>query len=115
RGVVPHTIVRSAVAYGPEDRFTTSLATSLALSPGFFFLPSGGTTPLQPLWIEDLATALGWALDAAGPVGRSYEIGGPEVLSLREVVELVMSAARLRRMLIEARPWALRAVFRVGE
>ena len=115
RGAVPHTIVRSAVAYGPEDRFTTSLATTLALSPGLFFLPSGGTTPLQPLWIEDLATALVWALDEEGLVGRTYEVGGPEVLTLREVVELVMSAARIRRMLVEARPWALRALFRLGE
>jgi len=115
RGAIPYTIIRSALAYGPEDRFTTSLAMTLALSPGLFFLPSGGTTPLQPLWIEDLATAIVWALDEDGLIGRTYEIGGPEVLSLREVVELVSSAARIRRMLVEARPWALRAVLRLGE
>jgi NADH dehydrogenase len=115
RGSIPYTIIRSAVAYGPEDRFTTSLATTLALSPGLFFLPSGGTTPLQPLWIDDLATALVWALDEDGLVGRTYEIGGPEVLTLREVVELVMAATRIRRMLVEVRPWALRALLRVGE
>jgi NADH dehydrogenase len=115
RGVVPYTIVRSAAAYGPEDRFTTSLAMTLALSPGFFFLPSGGTTPLQPLWIDDLATALVWALDEEGLVGRTYEVGGPEHLTLREVVELVMAAAHLRRVLVEARPWALRALLRLGE
>jgi NADH dehydrogenase len=115
RGAVPYTIVRSAIAYGPEDRFTTSLATTLALSPGVFFLPSGGTTPLQPLWVEDLATALVWALDEDGLLGRTYEIGGPENLSLRDVVELVMSVAHLRRLLVEARPWALRGVYRLGE
>jgi NADH dehydrogenase len=115
RGGVPHTIIRSAIAYGPEDRFTTSLATTLALSPGLFFLPSGGATPLQPLWVEDLATALVWALDEDGLVGRTYEVGGPEVLSLREVVELVMTEARLRRMLVEARPWAVRGLVRLGE
>ena len=115
RGVVPYTIVRSAVAYGPEDHFTTSLATTLALAPGFFFLPSGGTTPLQPLWIEDLATALAWALDEDGLVGRTYEVGGPEILTLRDVVGMVMSAARIRRVLVEARPWAVRALVRAGE
>jgi NADH dehydrogenase len=115
RGAVPYTIVRSAAAYGPEDRFTTSLAMTLALSPVAFFLPGGGATPLQPLWIEDLATALVWALDEDGLLGRTYEVGGPEYLTLREVVELVMRSAHLRRVLVEARPWALRALFRLGE
>jgi NADH dehydrogenase len=115
RGAVPYTIIRSAAAYGPEDHFTTSLAATLAVAPGLYFLPSGGTTPLQPLWIEDLATALVWALDEDGLVGRSYDVGGPESLTLREVVELVMAATRIRRLLVEARPWALRLVYRLGE
>jgi NADH dehydrogenase len=112
---LPYTIVRSAAAYGPEDRFTTSLAMTLAFSPGFYFLPSGGQTALQPLWVEDLATALVWSLDEAGLVGRTYEIGGPEVLSLREVLELVMEAGRTRRWPVEARPWLVRAWLRAAE
>jgi NADH dehydrogenase len=115
RGRVPYTILRSSAVYGPEDRFTTALAMTLALSPGLFFLPSGGTTLLQPLWIGDLATALVWALEEDGLVGRTYEAGGPEYLTLREIVQLVMGAARIRRLLAEARPWALRVFFRLGE
>jgi NADH dehydrogenase len=114
-GTLPYTIVRSAVVFGAEDRFTTSLAMTLALSPGIFLLPSGGRTPLQPLWIDDLATALVWALDEDALTGRTYEIGGPEYLTLRDVVELVMAACRIRRTLVEARPWLLRGLFRAGE
>jgi NADH dehydrogenase len=115
RGSLPYTIIRSAVAYGPEDRFTTSLAMTLALAPGLFFLPSGGKAALTPLWVEDLATALVWSLEEEGLVGRTYEIGGPEILTLREVVDLVMTATRIRRMPVEARPWLLRGLFRAGE
>ena len=114
-GEVPHIIVRAAVIYGSEDRFTTSLAMTLAVSPGIYFLPGNGSVPLQPLWVGDLATALVWALDEEGLIGRTYEIGGPEYLSWKEIVELVMEAARLRRVLAEVRPPVLRAAFRLGE
>jgi NADH dehydrogenase len=115
RSEVPYTIVRAAAIYGPEDRFTTSLAMTLALSPGIYFLPGNGSVPLQPLWVGDLATALVWALDEQGLVGRTYEVGGPEILSWREVVELVMEAGRLRRVLAEVPPPVLRGAFRLGE
>lgn len=115
RGEVPYTIVRAAAVYGPEDRFTTSLAMTLALSPGIYFLPGNGSVPLQPLWVGDLATALVWALDEPGLIGRTYEIGGPEILSWREIVGLVMDAGRLRRVLAEVPPPLLRAAFRLGE
>ena len=114
-GSIPFTIVRSSAVYGREDRFTTSLAMTLALSPGVFFLPSGGTTPLQPLRVEDLVTALVWALDEDGLLGRTYEVGGPEYLTLREIVELVMTEGRLHRAVVEARPWVLRGLYRLGE
>ena len=115
RSEVPYTIVRAAAVYGPEDRFTTSLATTLAVSPGIYFLPGNGSVPLQPLWVDDLATALVWALDEEGLVGRTYEVGGPEVLSWKAIVELVMAAGRLPRILAEVRPPLLRAAFRLGE
>jgi len=115
RGGVPYTILRSATLYGPEDRFTTSLAMTLALAPLVFFLPAGGAARLQPLWIEDLATALLWALEEEGLLGQTYEVGGPEVLTLREVVEMIMRVTHIARWLVEARPWALRIVYRLGE
>ena len=115
RAEVPYTIVRTAAVYGPEDRFTTSLAMTLALSPGIYFLPGDGSVPLQPLSVGDLATALVWALDEQGLVGRTYEVGGPEYLSWKEIVELVMEAGRLRRVLAEVPPLVLRAAFQLGE
>jgi NADH dehydrogenase len=95
-----HTIVRGSVLFGPEDTFTSGLAMLLAAAPGFLPLPSKGSTLVQPLWVEDLVTCLTWALDEPETVGRTYELGGSEYLSLRQVAETVMRASGQRRLLV---------------
>ena len=95
-----HTIVRGSVLFGPGDTFTSGLAMLLAAAPGFLPLPSKGATLVQPLWVEDLVTCLTWALDEPETVGRTYELGGSEYLSLRQVAEAVMQASRQRRLLV---------------
>ena len=60
---VPYTILRTALLFGRQDNFTTSLAMLLGISPLFFPIPGDGSTLLQPLWVDDLATAITWALD----------------------------------------------------
>jgi NADH dehydrogenase len=95
-----HTIVRGSVLFGPGDTFTSGLAMLLAAAPGFLPLPSKGATLVQPLWVEDLVTCLTWALDEPETVGRTYELGGSEYLSLRQVAEAVMQASRQKRLLV---------------
>ncbi|MFO8036018.1 MAG: NAD(P)H-binding protein [Anaerolineales bacterium] len=95
-----YTIIRSAVVYGKNDHFTTGLAKLLQLIPFFFFLPGEGDTLIQPLWIEDLATALVWALDDDSTRKGLYKIGGPEQLSFREVVETLLQALDIQRRLV---------------
>ncbi|TFG50030.1 MAG: NAD-dependent epimerase/dehydratase family protein [Anaerolineales bacterium] len=58
-----YTILRTGIVYGPNDRFTTSLARLIQAIPLVFPLPGQGDTLLQPLWIEDLANILLWSLD----------------------------------------------------
>jgi uncharacterized protein YbjT (DUF2867 family) len=64
---IDYTILRSAILFGPGDFFTTLLACLASAQPIFFLLPGDGDTVLQPLWVEDLATGLAWALDDEGP------------------------------------------------
>jgi NADH dehydrogenase len=109
RGEVPVTILRSAVVFGAGDRFTCPLARLMAYSPFAFPVPGDGSTLLQPLWVEDLAACIVWALDEPGTIGQTYEIGGPEFLTLREILTLVMEASRHRRALVSVRPPYLRA------
>jgi uncharacterized protein YbjT (DUF2867 family) len=97
---VPYTIIRSSVVFGPEDRFTNNLARLLRTAPGFFPIPSSGRTLLQPLWVEDLVTCLLWALQNPEMVNQTYEVGGGEYFTLREVLEILMNITRTRRLLL---------------
>jgi NADH dehydrogenase len=110
RSGLDYTILRTAIVYGPGDNFTTGLAKLLRGVPFFFLLPHGGEMLLQPIWIEDLVTCLTWALDDDDTRNQVYEIGGPEFLTLREVVHEVMRATKTHRALISMHPAVLRAL-----
>ncbi len=110
RSGVPHTIFRSSVVYGPEDHFTTNLARLLQVSPVFFPLPGSSRTVIQPLWVEDLVTVLLWSLDDEATLNQTYEIGGSEFFTVRQVVETLMQVTRHHRALFELHPVFLRAL-----
>lgn len=110
RSGVPHTIFRSAVVFGPEDHFTTSLASLLRAAPFFFPLPGSSRSVIQPLWVEDLVTVLMWSLDDEGTINRTYEVGGSEYFTVQQVVETIMQATRIQRTLFEMHPVLLRAL-----
>jgi uncharacterized protein YbjT (DUF2867 family) len=97
---VPYTILRGSILFGPGDSFTTGLAMLLAAAPGFLPLPSKGETLVQPLWVEDLVTCLTWALESPETIGQTYELGGSEYISLRDVVQTVMEVTRQPRLLV---------------
>ncbi|MFM8323083.1 MAG: SDR family oxidoreductase [Chloroflexota bacterium] len=110
RSRLKHTILRTAIVFGPNDGFTTGIARILALNPLLFLLPGDGSVQLQPLWVEDLVTCLTWAMQDPDSQNRTYDIGGPEYLSFRQVVELVMQATGQRRLLVSTPPPYLRAL-----
>jgi NADH dehydrogenase len=111
RSGVPYTIIRSSVVFGPEDRFTTTLAALLRAVPFFFPIPSDGRTLLQPLWVEDLVTSLVWTLENSTTINQTYEIGGGEYFTLRQVLETLMSVTHTRRVLVPLPPPYMRALF----
>jgi len=97
---VPYTILRSAVVYGPGDQFVSGLAMLLKKIPGVFLMPGEGNVYLQPLWIEDLVSALEIALDHPQLENQSLAIGGPEYLTLNQMVNLIMEALGLKRWVV---------------
>jgi uncharacterized protein YbjT (DUF2867 family) len=105
-----YTILRSAILFGPHDRLTTGLANILTSIPFAFMIPGEGNTLLQPLWVEDLATCMAWALDENATRNQVVEIGGPEYLPFRQVVETVMQATGVHRRLVAIKPPYLRAL-----
>ena len=107
---VPHTIVRSSIVFGPEDHFTTNIANLLRRSPGIFPIPGDGQTRIQPLWVEDLVTCLVWAMENPKMVNQTYEVGGSEYFTLRQMVENIMQVIGKRRLLVTISPPFLRAM-----
>jgi NADH dehydrogenase len=85
------TIIRPSLVFGPEDQLTNRLA-GLARLP---FLPViAAQRKFQPVYVRDLAQAIARAaLDPARHGGQTYEIGGPQVMSMRELHAAVVEAA----------------------
>jgi NADH dehydrogenase len=110
RSGVPHTIFRTSVVFGPEDHFTTNLARLIQIAPGFFPLPASSRAVVQPLWVEDLVTVLLWSLDNESTINQTYEIGGSEYFTVRQLVEIMMRTTRRSRILFELHPVLLRAL-----
>lgn len=99
------TIVRPSVVFGPEDGFFNRFAAMARFSP-VLPLIGGGTTRFQPVYVGDVAEAMARMLDDDGTRGRSYELGGPQVYSFKELLELTLAAIGRRRLLLPLPFWA---------
>jgi NADH dehydrogenase len=93
------TIMRPSVVFGPEDQFTNRFAALARMSP-MLPLIGGGLTKLQPVYVGDVATAVADAVDGKTKAGATYELGGPEVLTMREIMEIILATTERRRMLV---------------
>jgi NADH dehydrogenase len=92
------TIFRPSVIFGAGDSFLNMFAKLAAIAP---VLPIGGAhVRFQPVWVEDVSRAFVNSLDNEATVGRSYELAGPKVYTLRELVRFAAEAAGHRRPVI---------------
>jgi len=98
------TIIRSSLAYGPRDNFTNPLAQLLSVAPGILPLPGDGNSLLQPIWIEDLVSCLAWSIEHDECLNAVVEIGGPEHLTINDVLKLMMSSMDRSRYISFLRP-----------
>jgi len=80
------TVLRPSVVFGAEDRFLNLFASLQALSP-FVPLPCASAR-FQPVWVRDLAQALWCCVNRIDTAGKVFEVVGPEVFTLRELVRL---------------------------
>jgi NADH dehydrogenase len=93
------TILRPSVVFGPEDQFTNRFAGLAQISP-MLPLIGGGLTKLQPVYVGDVAAAVADAVDGKTKSGAAYELGGPEVLTMREIMEIILATVERERMLV---------------
>ena len=79
------TILRPSVIFGAEDKFLNLFADLQAVAP---FMPlAGSSTRFQPVWVADVARAVAVCLQKPDTIGQTYELCGPDVLTLGELVK----------------------------
>jgi len=92
-------IMRPSIVFGPEDQFTNRFAALARLAPALPLI-GGGITKMQPVYVGDVATATADAVDGKARGGATYELGGPEVLSFREIIEIILEITDRKRALV---------------
>ena len=81
------TIFRPSVIFGAHDSLLNRFAQLLPLSRGWIPLARAATR-FAPVWVSDVAAAFERALIDPATIGHSFDLGGPETLTLKELVEL---------------------------
>ncbi len=85
--------------FGPEDQFFNRFASLARISPALPLI-GGGKTKFQPVFVGDVAKAVLAALTGSAKAGATYELGGPEILTMRDVMERVLAYTMRRRLLV---------------
>src|SRR5262249_40417889 len=88
-------VLRPAPVFGPEDQLfnrCAELARRLPLLPLV-----GGDTPVQPIYVGDVANAITAACAGGAQAGTVYELGGPEVITLRHLCDRAQQWSGRRR------------------
>ncbi|MFO7476824.1 MAG: complex I NDUFA9 subunit family protein [Methyloceanibacter sp.] len=93
------TVLRPSVVFGPEDDFFNRFAKLARIAP-VLPLIGGGETRFQPVFAGDVAKAVVAGLTGAADAAGAYELGGPEVLTLKEVMQRVLDYTMRRRLLL---------------
>ena len=130
------TILRPSVVFGPEDDFFNKFGALARILPGLpifctlkqwpkihfeglYFFPriEAGTTLMQPVYVSDVAEAVVRVLGSHSEesLGKTYELGGPQVYSFRELMNLVLSQMQLKRLLIPVPYLAANILGRIGQ
>ncbi|WP_029057708.1 complex I NDUFA9 subunit family protein [Stappia stellulata] len=97
---VPEAVVfRPSIVFGPEDGFFNRFASMARMSP-VLPLIGGGATRFQPVFVGDVAEAVAMAVDGQTARGTIYELGGPEIKTFKECLELMLEVIRRKRLLV---------------
>lgn len=99
RTVPDAVILRPSIVFGPEDGFFNKFATMARYAP-VLPLIGGGNTKFQPVYVNDVAEAVARSVDGVIERGRIYELGGPEVLSFRQCLELMLRVTDRKNPLV---------------
>ena len=107
------TILRPSLVVGPEDQFLNRFAAMARSAP---VLPViSGDTRFQPVYVLDVAAAVLAALVTPAAAGTTYELGGPEVLTFRTILQMINMQTRHNRRLVEVPAGIAALMGRMGD
>jgi uncharacterized protein YbjT (DUF2867 family) len=92
-------ILRPSIVFGREDQFVNRFAALIRMLPMVPVI--GSTTKFQPVFVGDVAKAVVAALGDTAHCGKTYDLGGPQVLSMRELNEWIAKAIGRTKMFID--------------
>ena len=92
------TIFKPSVIFGRGDSFLNLFASLIKVLPIIFLAKPNAK--FQPIWVEDVAQCFVNALENTASYGKSYDLGGPTIYTLRELIQLVMNILGKQRPII---------------
>ena len=105
REVFPDAVIlRPSIVFGPEDDFFNRFAALARIAPALPLIGGGGTK-FQPVFAGDVAKSVVAALTGEAKAEAPYELGGPEALTLREVMERVLTYTMRKPLLVPEPFW----------
>jgi uncharacterized protein YbjT (DUF2867 family) len=104
------TAIRPSAIFGAQDEFFNTFARLVRLTPLIFPLIGGGKAEFQPVSVLDVAEAVRRSLDDDGTIGKAFDVGGPEVLTLGEIEKRVIETLGTSRLMVSVPVGLLRPV-----
>lgn len=98
-------VLRPSIVFGPEDSFFNRFADMARFSP-FLPLIGGGETRFAPVFAGDVGEAVARLVDAGEATGETYELGGPEVFTFRQLMQFTLDTIGRNRLLLTV-PWSV--------
>lgn len=95
-------ILRPSILFGNEDEFFNRFASMAQLSPALPLI-GGGKTKFQPAYVADVADAIARRVEA-GASAQTYELGGPQIYSFKELMKFMLEMIGKKRLLVPV-PW----------
>lgn len=91
--------VRPSIIFGPEDNFFNQFANMARFAPALPLI-GGGKTIFQPVFVGDVAEAIATLVDRGVADGKTYELGGPEKLSFKQILQFILATIQRKRLLL---------------
>ena len=112
--VLDWTIFRPSIIFGPSDSFINMLVNTMRKTP-IMPVMGGGQNLMQPVSVGDVAASFTTAVESEDYSGKTYELGGPDIFTLKQILEIVAQIIEIKRQYINIPMWVPKFATRLAE